>query len=81
MRYNARASVSGAVCHGEDLGGLQDSDLEVPAAGEGFFYLVRGDAISPQMGTYDSVGSPPEGAEGRDCQLAIPGGGACAHQR
>ncbi len=71
------ASVGDASCAKAANPGTTWSDPLVPAAGGGFYYLIRGEAPGMEAGTYDSAGGPPQGAEARDSEVGTAGGTVC----
>lgn len=80
-QLHANGSVGDAWCTYDDLPVVGYSDDEIPTPGNGFYYLVRGDAPLPTTaGTYDNTGAPPIGAEGRDYLIGTAGGLNCTHR-
>lgn len=73
-------SVGEASCRKDDQPQLSWSDADIPTPGNGFYYILRGDAHGWAPGTYDSAGPPPGGAEGRDPQVGTAGGTACTQR-
>jgi hypothetical protein len=71
------AHLGDAACSKDDHSVLTWSDAELPVPGQGFYYVLRGDAHAMSPGTYDSAGAPPAGAEGRDAQIGSSGGTRC----
>lgn len=69
-----------ATCRKDDQTLLTWSDAELPLPGQGFYYVLRGDAHAMSPGTYDSAGAPPSGAEGRDAQIGTQGGTRCTQR-
>lgn len=67
-------------CRKDDQAGLTWSDAELPLPGQGFYYVLRGDAHAMSPGTYDSAGAPPAGAEGRDAEIGGAGGTRCTQR-
>ncbi len=79
LRQNG--GVGDALCRKDDQPATNWSDLEKPAPGTGFYYVIRGEASGSASGTYDSAGAPPVGAEGRDPQVGTTGGSGCAARK
>jgi hypothetical protein len=72
-------SVGGAYCWQDDVVPNQALVNFEPNPGQCLYYVVRGDAVSPAAGTYDSVGPAPVGSEGRDIKVGAAGGVDCTH--
>jgi hypothetical protein len=74
---HANQSVGDATCVGDDREGATFLDSIHPAAGTGFYYIVRGDRPGVQFGSYDD---PPGGgqARGRDGDVGTMGGTPCS---
>jgi hypothetical protein len=62
-------------CDFDDLASTQLWEVDAPAPGQCFFYVVRGDAVAPAPGTYNGPGEA-----GRDTLLETPGGENCTHR-
>jgi len=75
----ADGGLGSAFCQQDDLTGTQTIEDTTPEPGQCLYYVIRGDAVSPAPGTYDSIGLPRIGQEGRDSELGTTGGADCTH--
>jgi hypothetical protein len=77
----AAAGVGGAFCFDDNAGTNQLSIDDVPAPGQCYYFVVRGDGVALSAGTYDSPGVPRIGGEARDVEAGTALGVDCTHQR
>jgi hypothetical protein len=73
----ANRSVGDASCLREDLAPAGTTDGSVPAAGGGYYYIVRGDGPGVPAGTYDNPPGAASPFEGRDAEVGTAGGTGC----
>ncbi|MDH3298828.1 MAG: hypothetical protein OEM96_11190, partial [Gemmatimonadota bacterium] len=74
---HVNASVGDASCTQSALPSTAWTDPEVPPSGQGFYYIIRGQAATLAPGTFDNPGPPPLGWEQRDEEVGTGGGIAC----
>lgn len=76
VSMRAHGSIGDANCLHDDLPTTSFTDSQQPAAGDGFYYLVRTDAADAAPGTYDDP-TPAGLAHNRDDDVGTLGGTVC----
>lgn len=67
-------------CDADDVAVTTHMDVDLPAPGAAFYYVIRGDADAIPAGSYDNPPGSSSADEGRDAEVGSAGGSACSNR-